>query len=66
MEAVIPAKANRKVPRECNWWLYKERHVVECMFGKLKHYRRIFSRFEKTTRNFMGMLTFAATLLWLR
>jgi transposase len=38
----------------------------ECMFGKLKHYRRIFSRFEKTMRNFMGMLTFAATLLWLR
>lgn len=66
MEAVIPAKANRKVARECNWWLYKERHVVECMFGKLKHYRRIFSRFEKTMRNFMGMLTFAATLLWLR
>ena len=66
MEAVIPAKANRKVARECNWWLYKERHVVECMFGKLKRYRRIFSRFEKTTRNFMGMLTFAATLLWLR
>jgi transposase len=66
IEAVIPAKANRKVPRECDWWLYKERHVVECMFGKLKHYRRIFSRFEKTMRNFMEMLSFAATLLWLR
>ncbi len=66
MEAVIPAKANRKEQRSCNWWLYKERHVVECMFGKLKHYRRIFSRFEKKMLNFMGMLTFAASLLWLR
>ena len=66
MEAVIPAKANRKEPRSCNWWLYKERHVVECMFGKLKHYRRVFSRFEKKIINFMGMVTFAATMLWLR
>lgn len=66
IEAVIPAKANRKEQRQCNWWLYKERHAVECMFGKLKHYRRIFSRFEKKMMNFMGMLTFAAALLWLR
>jgi transposase len=66
MEEVIPAKANRKVPREYNRWSYKERHMVECMLGKLRHYRRIFSRFEKTMRNFMGMLTFAAILLWLR
>jgi len=45
--AVIPPKANRKVQRSCDWYLYKERHVIECMFGKLKYYRRIASRFEK-------------------
>ena len=66
MEAVIPPKSNRKEPRPCNWHLYKERHVVECMFGKLKHYRRIFSRFEKKMINFNGMLTLGACLLWLR
>ena len=36
IKAVIPPKANRKEQRDCDWWLYKERHVVECMFGKLK------------------------------
>jgi len=39
--AVIPPKANRKVQRGCDWYMYKERHVIECMFGKLKYFRRI-------------------------
>ena len=64
--AVIPPKANRKEKRDCDWWLYKERHVVECMFGKLKYFRRIATRYEKKSIHFMGMLAFAATLLWLR
>ena len=32
--AVIPPKANRKVQRGCDWYQYKERHVIECLFGK--------------------------------
>ena len=64
--AVIPPKANRKVQRSCDWYLYKERHVIECMFGKLKYYRRIASRFEKKASHFKEMLAFAAVLLWLR
>jgi transposase len=66
IKAVIPPKANRKEHRECDWWHYKERHVVECMFGKLKYYRRLAMRYEKKALNFMGMLAFAAVLLWLR
>ena len=66
IKAVIPPKANRKEQRDCDWWLYKERHVVECMFGKLKYFRRIAMRYEKQAINFMGMLAFAATLHWLR
>lgn len=66
IKAVIPPKANRKEQRDCDWWLYKERHVVECMFGKLKYFRRIAMRYEKKSINFMGMLAFAAALLWLR
>lgn len=46
--------------------LYKERHVVECMFGKLKYYRRIATRFEKKASHFKEMLAFAAVLSWLR
>ena len=66
ISAVIPPKANRKVQRSCDWYLYKERHAVECMFGKLKYYRRIASRFEKMASHFKEMLSFAAVLLWLR
>ena len=66
IKAVIPPKANRKAQRECDWWHYKERHVVECMFGKLKYYRRLAMRYEKKAMNFMGMLALAGVLLWLR
>ena len=45
---------------------YKERHVIECMFGKLKYFRRIVTRYEKKASHFMEMLAFAAVLLWLR
>lgn len=66
IKAVIPPKANRKEQRPCDWWHYKERHVVECMFGKLKYYRRLAMRYEKKALNFMGMLALAGVLLWLR
>jgi transposase len=44
---IIPPKKNRKVQREYDKEYYKERHKVECQFGFFKHYRRIFSRFDK-------------------
>jgi transposase len=44
----------------------KERHVVECLFSKLQHCRRIATRFEKKARHYKSMLAFAAALLWLR
>jgi transposase len=66
MEAVIPPRSNRTEPRECNWFIYKERHLIECFFNKIKHYRRIFSRFEKRARNYMGFLRLVSALIWLR
>ena len=63
--AVIPAKKNRKARREYDSHIYKERHLIECFFGKIKHFRRIFSRFDKTAVAFMGFLNFVATLIWL-
>jgi transposase len=66
IKAVIPPKSNRKEEIECDYWHYKERHAVECLFGKLKHYRRIATRYEKKAINYMGMLSFASVLLWLR
>ena len=66
MVAVIPARANRKSPRWYDVHLYRERHVVECFIGKNKHYRRVFSRFDKLDSRYLGFLQFAAALIWLR
>lgn len=63
---VIPPKSNRKEPREYDKHIYKERSLVECFIGKLKQFRRIFSRFEKWAKNYMHFVRFAAALIWLR
>lgn len=59
-ECVIPSKANRKVKIEYDRHLYKERHVVECYFGKLKRYRRIATRYDKKAQNFLGFIWLAS------
>jgi transposase len=64
--AVIPPRSNRKTPREYDKHLYKERHLVECFFNKIKHFRRVFSRFDKKASSFMGFLAYASIILWLR
>ncbi|GFR14491.1 putative transposase for insertion sequence element IS6501 [Trichonephila clavata] len=64
-KAVIPPKRNRKVQRNYDKHLYKERHLIECFFGKIKNFRRIFSRFDKTAEVFMGFLNFVGSLIWL-
>jgi len=63
---VIPPKMNRKVQREYDFHVYKERHLVECFFGKIKHFRRVFSRFDKTAGVFIGFLNFVGVMIWLR
>lgn len=65
-EVVIPPRKNRKQSREYDKHLYKERHLVECFINKIKHYRRIFSRFEKLSRRYLGFLSFVGALIWLR
>jgi transposase len=63
---VIPSRAKRHHPREHDTWLYRERHLVECLVNKLKHFRHLFSRFDKLARRFLGFLHFVGTLIWLR
>jgi transposase len=65
-EPCIPPKKNRKTPQDCDYTLYKERRHVECYIGKLKYYRRIFSRFDKYAARFLDFIHFAATLQWLK
>ena len=64
--AVIPPRAKRKTPRTYDEELYKERHLVEIFFRKLKNFRRIFSRFDKYARNYLSFIAFASTFLWLK
>lgn len=66
IEPVIPSRSNRIYPRDCDWFVYKERHLIECFFNKIKHYRRIFSRYEKMAKNYMGFIRFVSALIWLR
>ena len=63
---VIPPKANRKNRRACDFALYKERHLVECFIGKIKHFRRLFSRFDKLQNRFLSFPQFVSTIIWLR
>lgn len=63
---VIPDRANRREPRTYDAHLYKERHLVECFINKIKHYRRVFSRFDKLATRYMGFLSFVAAIIWLR
>ena len=63
---VIPSRKNRIQQREYDKHLYKERHLVECVIGYFKHFRRLFSRFEKLSSRFFAFLSFAAALIWLR
>jgi transposase len=57
--AVIPSKANRKVARDHDQNLYKARHLIE-NFAKLKQFRPIATRYDKTARNFLGAIHLAA------
>lgn len=66
IEAVIPPHQRAKVLREYDEWLYRERHLIECFINKIKHFRRIFSRFEKLDSSFLGFLYFTGTLICLR
>ena len=66
MTPVIPPRSNRREPADYDRHLYRERHLVECFINKMKHYRRIFSRFEKLDARYLGFLHFTAALIWLR
>lgn len=62
---VIPPKANRKEAITCDYRAYKDRNRVERMFNKLKQFRRIATRYDKTAVSFLGFLALAAARLWM-
>jgi transposase len=64
-EAVIPPKRNRTVQREYDADLYEARHLIENFFCKLKQFRAIATRYDKTARNFLAAVYLAATVILL-
>jgi transposase len=64
-EVVIPSKSNRTQPRDYDQHLYKARHLIENFFAKLKQYRCIATRYDKTAGNFLGAIYLASSVIWL-
>ena len=62
---VIPPKLNAAEPWECDWWQYKERHLVECFFNKLKHYRRVATRYDKLIDRYKSFVYLASIMILL-
>ena len=64
--AVIPNNPSRAKKHPLDAHLYAQRHLVECCFSKLKQFRRVATRFEKTARNYRAVVTLAAIILSMR
>ena len=65
-EAVIPSRKNRIIGREYDQHLYKDRNLVERFFNRIKHFRRLATRYEKLARRFMAMLHLVFAFIWLQ
>lgn len=64
--AVIPNNPSRAIKYSLDKNLYAQRQLVECCFSKLKQFRRVATRFEKTAQNYRAVITIAAIVLWMR
>jgi len=61
--AVIPSKRNRKVPRDHDGEMYKWRHQVENFFAKIKEFRAIATRYDKTDVSYAAAIHLAAGVI---
>ena len=64
--AVIPPRSNRVNPRALDAAKYATRHLVENYFARIKQYRRIATRYEKTDSSYAGMVDLAAIIIAIR
>ena len=65
VEAVIPAKSNRRHPALHDRVKYKWRNLIERLFNKLKNWRRVAKRYDKTRESYLGFVTLASIKLWI-
>lgn len=62
--AVIPPKANRKEPWEYDRELYRQRNLIERAFNKLKHWRRVATRYDRRSIYFLSVLYLVSAVIW--
>ena len=60
----IPPKSNRIIAIPFDKTLYKARHKIENMFGRLKDWRRIHTRYDRCAHTFMSAIAIAATVIF--
>ena len=63
--AVIPPRSNRNEQRAVDWYLYKNRNLVERFFNRLKQYRRVATRYDKLDTSFLCFIFLACSIIWL-
>lgn len=64
--AVIPSRRTNREQRVVDWNLYADRNKVERLIGRLKGFRRVATRYEKTQEGFLAFVHLAATILWIQ
>ena len=62
----IPPKSNAKEKWECNYHTYKERHLVECFFNKLKRFHRLGTRYDKLAASFINFIYLGCIIILLK
>ncbi len=65
-DPTIPSKKGTKFERRCDWWLYKECHLAEKYFLKVKGFRRIAPRYDKLAFTYMGFICPSSILIWIK
>lgn len=65
VEAVIPAKTNRRTPIPHDRAKYTWRNLIERLFNKLKNWRRVATRYDKTRESYLGFVALASIKLWI-
>lgn len=64
-QAVIPPRSNRLTPRDFDHHLYRDRNLVERFFARIKHFRRIATRYDKLATSFLSFIHLACAFVWL-
>ena len=62
-QIVISQRPKRKAPLDIDLDTYRWRHLIENFFGKLKEFKRVAMRSDKTDSSFGAMITLGATII---